>query len=465
MIEGETKHPFSEDELKKNEEVEIVDWKPAFWHPWRERNVSREELSYSPPQLAVVGAIFFPSYTEPSERNRGQDEDPDNVRGDLVKESLVKLAVHDNANVYITDGGSSPELLKNLCKGWAHYSQSESGAYHSLPGYGERVFAHSDGSVGTTRKSSNDREVTEFGYVDLSPQIEMGYSTGRVEAIRACLADWRSWDVLIQMELEKVNLVDQLPKLNKPILMNKADVTIPDRGIRCVDAGDDHDDFRGYPPEQAISERRQNLIIHKEFVEAGIRRVSEPVLDLLGGTRAIAPNPSLVKIFGETCMVPETSKWSGCVKPEVYLNAVYSPVYISMAAGYRVKSVPIDYVHPKSQTQIEVGNPKFVEKRASQFRDIVNGSTMLIKYLGSKKGLIKKRKNFDVDKYLSWVKSQNPDDENFRWTGKKNKISEPYYESSFSYNIRPGGYHPFEDKITERRVWKSKFLPKKYQEK
>ena len=410
---------------------------------WGREDISREESLKNPPQIVVVGSTYFPGYNKESERSSGGGLTADDVRGDLVSESLKELVLKRGVNVHIIDGGSPKFFID--------------GVAHSLGGfYSDGQVVDVGGHILRSESREKSEPAAERGKVAIRPQMEKGYSAARVEGIRSVIEDWRSWDVLVQMELEKTPMVSQLPELSKPILTGKADITIPDRGIRSVSAGDDYDDFRGYPPEQAESERKQNKLIHEMLVRAGLRQRGDPVLDLLGGTRAIAHDPDLIAIFGTTCYVPEDSEWRGTVKPQVYLNAVYSPVYIALAGGYKVISVDVEYTHPAEQTKTEISDPSFSEKRISQYNDIVNGSEFMIGYLAalmsSKNG---KEVCFDSQKFLEELTKHHP--ENMQWTGRLNKLTAPVAYGA-DYNLRPAGLYPIEEQFKPRRIFTADYL-------
>jgi hypothetical protein len=54
---------------------------------------------------------------------------------------------------------------------------------------------------------------------------------------------------------------------------------------------------------------------------------------------------------------------------------------LALEKKLRVIPVPIDYVHPKIQTEYETGNTEYEHKRIGQKNDIVKGAIQLARYL------------------------------------------------------------------------------------
>lgn len=366
--------------------------------PFRVVQGSRErehkwEIEQFPFNTSIVGSTFFPDYKLPENREYGSLPKVDNIRGDLVLETVRRLQ-DQGVRIHIVDGGSSEEFLEKIKK-------LDRRAYDA------------SGNV-TTYGFLKDA-----GPIFLHEQIKPGYSNARVEALRSVLIRNPRAKVLLMMELEKVDLADQLKRLTGPILNGDADVVIPDRGVRVrtKDWQTFKEAYRGYPEVQARSEAKANFEINEILKDANLLDRLSP-LDLFGGTRVIRNDKELLRLFGEQWEVPTASALRGVVRPEVYSQAVYFPVYLALASGYKVESVPLRHFrYPSEQEAIEVADPTFEEKRRQQYEDIVNGSRIFIEYL--------KDNRHSTGRWLKWLNERHPDVSNLRWSESENQISQP----------------------------------------
>ncbi len=371
--------------------------------------------------VVVVGSTYFPNFGDKNENI------PDNIRGNLVLESLKKLN-NEGIDVCVVDGSSSEAFVEKV---------KEINPKRFSEGGVSREPADIHDFINTLEVSEEASKKGEDipGIIWFVEQQEEGYSQARVEVIKSVtdvVTGSVDHEAIFQMELEKTPLVGEIEKTIKPIVEGRADIVIPDRGIRVKDLGDDRDDFRNYPRFQAVSERKANLLIHQMLVEAGLRGAEDSVLDLFGGTRAIKDKPDLRRLFGETFKIPEDSSFWGKIKPEAYSNAVYFPVYIALALGRKVDSVPIDFSYPKSQTALEAQDESYKEKRQEQFNDIVGGSKLLIDFLGKKLKKVKlAEKVLDTKRVLNYLRKNSVIElEELQWEEKNQFSEELHYDKA-----------------------------------
>ncbi len=389
-----------------------------------EKNGENEKLK--PEQsVMVIATTYFPEF-DPKNK-----EVSDSVRGSLALESIERLN-KKGINISVVDGGSSPLFTQMV--GEINPRRFSDEITIRQPGTVEDSV-----NLLETRKESREKRDKMPGLIWLLDQKKRGYSQARIESIKNITDIISSSEYLrsigkkgslIQVEIEKTQLVDEIFNITQPISEGKADIVIPDRGIRVKELGDQYNDFRGYPKFQAVSERKANLKIHRMLVEAGLRKKRDSVLDLFGGTRAIKNTSELKSLFGETFEIPEDSPFWGKVKPEAYSNAVYFPIYVALSLDKKVKSVPIEFSYPKKQSELEKKNSKeFASKRKRQFDDIVTGSDLLINFLGKERrgGRIGRKKT--SDKIIQRLKESSVLKlEELRWTD-ENEFSERYFYS------------------------------------
>jgi len=390
-----------------------------------DKNGKNEKLD--PEQsVMVIATTYFPEFNPNNRKNS------DSVRGTLALESIKRLN-EKGINVSIVDGGSSPLFTQMV---------SEINPRRFFDGIKTRTAATVVDSVNLLEVKKESREKGEKmpGLIWLSKQKKRGYSQARIEAIKNItdiIVDNENGDALIQMEIEKTQLVDEIFNLTRLINEGKADIVIPDRGIRVKKLGDKYNDFRSYPKFQAVSERKANLKIHQMLVEAGLQKKEDPVLDLFGGTRAFKNTSELRSLFGETFEIPESSPFWGKVKPEVYSNAVYFPIYVSLFLNKKVMSVPIEFSYSKEQSKLEKkNNKKFASKRKIQFYDIVTASELLINFLGKEKKGQGVRGEETLDGVLRRLKKASVLKlEGLKWTDKNEFDERLFYNGGASLSL------------------------------
>jgi hypothetical protein len=192
-------------------------------------------------------------------------------------------------------------------------------------------------------------------------------------------------EVVFMTESEKVSFSERknLIALAGPILAGKADMVIPDRGIRInlkkknPEEVEKEEDLRGYYPYQAYSEVRFNTLVHdRVLVPEELRSKDEGVFDLIGGTRVF--NKNLAPLFlikwevrkGKEGVFDSPGGVLPSVEPSVYLS-YYAPVILALSLGKKVISVPVSYQHPQEQTRFEAGSVHYSKKRWAQLHGIL----------------------------------------------------------------------------------------------
>lgn len=270
-----------------------------------------------------------------------ENEISDIIRGNLTLES-IKQATSLGINVYITDGGSSDEFLKEL-------KDSSKGNYGKL-----KVFS----------------------------QVNRGYGASRREAFQNAIQR-ENRNIGLMMEIEKTHLLtpEVLSALIDPISKDKADLVVVDRGLilspkvlesdpKEWDKTYDNEFYAGVPPYQAHSEGSLNLYLHKTMVECGFIDKTTPVFDVLNGTRIFKNNETMSAVINNVfkSSEPETTD------EDVYFSAVYS-MFLELGAlgkSHRIKQVRINYKHSPIQSLLETGSPDFNFKRDRQRTTIHN---------------------------------------------------------------------------------------------
>lgn len=283
------------------------------------------EVEVEPRSIAVATTTFYPRWY-PGET---QSHDlTDKVRGDLAIR-LIKEAVGKGYQIALVDGGSSQKFLSEV----------------GLVG----VVAHSE--------------------------IERGMSASRRQAFEEARI-LEGVKVICWTEPEKVSIVrDCLPNAILPILRDETDITVPAR---------DEVSFQSYPDYQAKEEKRANRQWNNILRSRGLLAKDSPDLDVWGGPKFFRNDPEILKLFLDKYKFRKRElKLDKIVDPELWPNATFLSIVAALYRGFRVKSVPVPYLHPKEQTAIEVNDPKFRRKRDIQRKNIIVSTIHFIRMLES----------------------------------------------------------------------------------
>ena len=174
--------------------------------------------------------------------------------------------------------------------------------------------------------------------------------------------------VIVWTEPEKSNLInDSLIKACEVIENGTADIVVPRRSKETM---------KSLPPFQKESE---------EIGNKQIQEMTNPDLDIFFGPKIFSTRSDIVNLFLEKFEYKEESKNTKDSDLEKWLNAISFPVISALVKNYKVLSYEVDYVHPKSQTEIEEGNPLFNEKRIIQRENLIEGIRELLKYYSNNK--------------------------------------------------------------------------------
>lgn len=296
------------------------------------------------------------------EKDSGDETNPEQVRGNLAIES-IKMALGKGFRVVIVDDGSSEDFVSRINE------------------IAEEV-----------RSEKEENSDIKISNLIVEPEMDMGYSGSRRQALKLA-ENLRNEGVkaIVMMEIEKTGITQNVEKLVKPIIEGKADVVIPERGIKVNLSKKDPrieeegEDFRGYPPYQAYSEVWSNKMLDRLLVSAKLKSSEDPVLDLFGGTRVIANDPEILEDFYQKHIV---EAGDGKTNPKKYFDAAYAPIAYLMTKNRKVVSVPIDYHHPEEQSKTEIGADSFDMKRDSQRNMITSEMARQTNFIGELKRYI-----------------------------------------------------------------------------
>lgn len=288
-------------------------------HPESFESKNGKEL-FNPRHTVVVTTTWYPGWSNHRIENIVS---PDQLRGNLAIET-IKLAIQNNFQIVIVDGGSSEEFLD---------------------------------------------AVQTMGVTSI-PQIEKGMSASRRQEFGEAIKK-QGCEIVAWIEPEKISMIPHLAEAAALIHEGKEDIVVPHRTEKS---------FSTYPEQQVKLESQlnkwYNVILKK------LQLLSEDAdFDVAFGPRLFRNSPDVVKLFMTRYTLKKGSALEGIVRPDAYSNASFFPIMTALAFGYRVVSVPVDYHHPATQTQFETNNPEFEQKRITQRRDILRGAIQLARLL------------------------------------------------------------------------------------
>lgn len=199
----------------------------------------------------------------------------------------------------------------------------------------------------------------------------VGYGASRWLVMDRAVRDFLPRVVSLQ-EAEK-DLTPHIDALTKPLFKGEAGIVTMRRSS-----------LKSLPDEQRRGEAIQDSVIHGMLADAGIPCGDRPE-DILNGTRFILNEPVETKygrkvnpmdLFTKMNYVYDegsAEKVETVFKYNIdhYSSRVYFPLVLAREMGIKVEEVEVPYVHDKNQTLLEEGDPKFLEKRINQAKDIV----------------------------------------------------------------------------------------------
>ncbi len=207
----------------------------------------------------------------------------------------------------------------------------------------------------------------------LYAQEEAGMSRGRQQAFRLA-SQVEGVKVIGWIEPEKVAMANEgILAPAKEIIDGGADIVVPER-----DAGA----FASYPDFQVGFEQESNRLYNRLLRRFGLYPEDAPDLDAWFGPRFFKNTPEILELFTLNYEFVE-SEVTGLAQqtPGLWANALFLPIVAALHNGYTVKSVPVNYLHPATQTRQEQDSPQFVEKRAFQQRAILFTVVHFIRFL------------------------------------------------------------------------------------
>lgn len=298
----------------------------------------RSPETLDPKSIAIVTATFYPSWYPGEIRG---ELTADKLRGDLALE-LFHQAKEQGFQVALVDGGSSEEFRKALTANGIEFQPQKE-----------------NGSQGAARRQA----------------LEIA---GGLEGIK----------VICETEPEKVSMVSDCLETAAILIVNgQADIVIPKRGQESSST---------LPFHQAKSEQRSNKM-YKQILRAhGLLKEEDPDIDFWFGVRLFANKPEVVELFKRKYQFdPTETKLHQVVEKniDVYSNPLFFPIIEALKRGFKVRSVEVQYTHPRQQTEFENDKPEFNRKRDSQRRTIITELLHFIRMLrGSPKSRISQEK-------------------------------------------------------------------------
>jgi len=175
-----------------------------------------------------------------------------------------------------------------------------------------------------------------------------GMGPSRRQAIAAAAKLVNNDGAVVWMEPEKYTLVPQLYKAATPILNGVSDLVIPARKS-----------MTSYPLEQQCAEFFGNL---------AFQHITGLALDAWFGPRVM--NQRAINYF-TTYKGEYGDKW----------DSIFIPVLRAFKAGLRVRSVKVNYTHPKKQAATETGL-NFLVKRLDQLNNLIPAMAQEAKKIG-----------------------------------------------------------------------------------
>ncbi len=275
-------------------------------------------------QVGIATATLYPGWYT------GETEDgvvsADKLRGDLALQTIA-AATSQGFRIVTIDGGSSDEFLSAL--------------------------------------ASTDAIVEK--------QDQEGMSVGRQQAFDT-VSDLEGVEVVCWVEPEKVSLVTEGiidPALS--ILNDEADIVVPKR---------DDNAFATYPAFQRDYEQESNRLFNGILRRHGVYPEDAPDIDAWFGPRFFKNTPEVKALFMANYEY-KSEVQSGMAQDSMGLwpNALFLPLAAALKRGLRIKSVPVNYVHPAEQTELEQQNAQYVDKRSFQQKNILTAVIHFLRYL------------------------------------------------------------------------------------
>lgn len=279
-----------------------------------------------PKSVVVVTATFYPNWYEGPPKG---DLTSDKLRGDLAIQT-VRSAKDQGFQIVVVDGSKVPSFKKELEDIGVNY--------------------HEEGGVKQPSQGSARRQGLD--------------AAQNLSGIK----------IICETEPEKISMVaDCLKTAAGPIAQDEADIVVPKRF---------EESFETLPLYQAKAEKRANKMYNQILRTRHLLNPEDPDIDFWFGVRLFANRPEVIDLFNRVYeFTPDERALHKNVKPDTYSNPLEFPIVNALHDGLRVKSVEVDYRHPKEQTEFEEGKKEFDKKRDVQRRTIVTELLHFIRFL------------------------------------------------------------------------------------
>lgn len=215
---------------------------------------------------------------------------------------------------------------------------------------------------------------------------DKGMSGSRRQVLREA-SNLSGVKIVVWTEPEKISIVrDCLPDALVAIAQGGADIVIPQR---------DKTAFATYPEYQVRYEERANSLWNEILRKHHLLPEEAENLDAWFGPRFIRNDPAILGLFMHRYtydrrppLTPRDEKHAKelgqIYNTELWSDSTFLPIVIALHQGFRVRSVPVNYVHPPEQTASEQDSKEFTRKRDIQLKNIIIATINLIKKLERK---------------------------------------------------------------------------------
>ena len=302
-------------------------------------NLFREELEPKRPSREAIDSTIIATTTMYPEKD-GQISESDKMRANLALKTIEK-ATAIGYTIAVLDGGSSESWRTQARNLDAVLVEEDLSAYpgHHFMGRGRRQILDFAGNYG-------------------------------------------NHEVVLWMEPEKHTFI--LPEIQadspsgiiaQAVFEGLADAVVPRR----------NDSLQAYPLQQQVEELLGNVhimeamrdfVYERGFLDDPVQTV--PYLDLWIGPRAICKDTGLQAFLNYHGEIRLNEEGAEVIHEHDQWESIFAPLWKLMLQRKRVRSVPVDYVHPVEQTDFEKGNSDFNQKRLYQLEKIIQCNERLL---------------------------------------------------------------------------------------
>lgn len=266
----------------------------------------------NPNEIAITLTTFYPNWYRGKLKSI---KHTDKVRGDLALEFITK-ATKNGYKIVLVDGKSSKPFKKTVA---------------------------SIQPLTIKNRRSQKRSPAKRQAFKIASQIE-------------------KIKVILATEPEKVDVLDSVEKISKPILEGNATIVIPKREDNLFQSS--------YPKYQYESEIEGNKL-YNEYLRANqLLKENDEDLDMFFGPRAFKNDRKILSLFMRKFKI-KVKKFeieSDLFDPEELSNASFFPIVLALKKKFKVASTEVPFSYPKLQKENEeIGSRElFLEKRRNQ---------------------------------------------------------------------------------------------------